>query len=73
MSSAVGFLAAAVAAAVLGSLILWLWHRARTTGPPTFSEHLQALAPRRAPAAVEQPTGIVPLDPDPDEELSAGT
>lgn len=73
MSSAVGFLAVAVAVAVLGSLILWLWHRARTTRPPTFSEHLQALAPRKAPAAVEQPPGIVAWDPESGEELSPGS
>lgn len=73
MSSAVGFLVAAVAVAILGSLILWLWHCARTTRPPTFSEHLQALAPRRSPAVVEQPTGIVPFDPDSGEEPSSGT
>ena len=73
MSSAVGFLVVAVAVAILGSLILWLWHRARTTRPPTFNEHLQALAPRGRPAVVEQPTGIVPIDPDSGEELSSGT
>ena len=73
MSSAVSFLVVAVAVAILGSLILWLWHRARTTRPPTFSEHLQALAPRKSPAAVEQPTGIIPFDPDSGEELSSGT
>ena len=72
MSSAVGFLVVAVAVAILGSLILWLLHRARATQPPTFNEHLQALAPRRSPASVEQPTGIVPFDPDSGEELSPG-
>lgn len=73
MSSAVALLAVALAVAFLGSLILWLWQRARTTRPPTFNEHLQALAPRRARAAVEQPTGIVPFDPDSGKELSSGT
>jgi len=73
MSSAVGFLVVAVGVAILGSLILWLWHRARTTRPPTFNEHLQALAPRKRPPVVEQPTGIVTLDPDSGEELSSGT
>ena len=73
MSSAVGFLVVAVAIAIVGSLILWLWHRARTTAPPTFGEHLRALAPRNSSATVEQPTGIVPFDPDSGEELSSGT
>ena len=73
MSNAVGFLVVAVAVAILGSLILWLWHRARAVPPPTFSEQLRAIAPRNGSATVEQPTGIVPFDPDSDEELSPGT
>ncbi len=76
MSSAVIFLIAAVVLAILGSLVLWLWHRAHTTPPPSFEEHLRALAPRHGSATVEQPTGIVPLDPvDPGsgEESSPGT
>ncbi|MCQ3807590.1 MAG: hypothetical protein OXB92_14495 [Acidimicrobiaceae bacterium] len=73
MSSAVGFLAAAVAIAIVGSLLLWLWHSARSKRPPTFQEHLQALAPRGRPAQVEQPSGIVAFDPDSGEELSPGT
>ena len=73
MSSAVGFLVVAGAVAIVGSLVLWLWHRARTTAPPTFGEHLRALAPRDGSPTVEQPTGIVPFDPDSGEESSSGT
>ena len=73
MSSAVGFLVVAAAAAIVGSLVLWLWHRARTTAPPTFSDHLSVLAPRDGSPKVDQPTGIVPFDPDSGEELNSGT
>ena len=73
MSSAVGFLVVAVAVAIVGSLILWLWHRARATTPPTFGEHLRALAPRNRSPTVEQPSGIIPFDPDSGEEVRPGT
>lgn len=73
MSSAVGFLVAAGAAAILGSVLLWLWHRARTTPPPTFGEHLETLAPGDGSAVVEQPTGIVAFDPDSGEESYSGS
>ncbi len=73
MSSAVPFLVVAIAAAILGSLILWLWHRVRRTRPPTFSEHLAAIAPREGKTGVMQPPGIVALDPDTGEEADSGT
>lgn len=73
MSSAVLFLAAAGAAAILGSMMLWLWHRARTKPPPTFGEHLETLAPRDRSAVVEQPTGIVAFDPESGEESYSGS
>ncbi|MCQ3813161.1 MAG: hypothetical protein KTU85_01915 [Acidimicrobiia bacterium] len=72
MSSAVIFLLAAVALAILGSLILWLWHRARSAPLPSFSEHLKAIAPRKGSAVVQQPPGVVTLDREFDEELRPG-
>ena len=66
MSSAVAFLLVALAAAALGSALLWaLQHRPRRR-PPEFTDQLRALAPR--PGVTEQPPGIVPLEPTPDEE-----
>lgn len=73
MSSAVPFLVVAVAAAILGSLLLWLWHRVRRTEPPTFHEHLAAIAPREHRSGVVQPPGIIALDPDTGEEVDSGT
>lgn len=67
MSTAVAFLLVAIAAAVVGSAIIWaLQHRPRRR-PPDFQEQLRAIAPSR-PGVSEQPTGIVHLDPSNDEE-----
>ncbi len=68
MSSAVIFLVVAVLAAVIGSVLLWLGHRARESGPLEFKDQLQALAPKGAARTVDQPSGIVPIEPHSDEE-----
>ncbi len=66
MSTAVAFLIVALAAAVVGSAIIWaVQHRPRRR-PPDFHEQLRAIAPR--PGVADQPTGIVQLDPPSDEE-----
>lgn len=66
MSTAVGFLLVAIAAAVVGSAFMWALHHRPTRRPPDFHEQLRAIAPR--PGLAEQPSGIVPLDPADDEE-----
>lgn len=68
MSSAVAFLLVAVLAATLGSTVLWLGHRARESGPTDFQDQLRALAPRGDARTQEQPSGIVPIEPQADEE-----
>jgi len=66
VSTAVGFLLVAIAAAIIGSAIIWAIQHRPTRRPPDFQEQLRAIAPR--PGLAEQPTGIVHLDPADDEE-----
>jgi hypothetical protein len=68
VSTAAIFLFVAVAAAVIGSVILYLGHRVRQPRPPNFQEQLRAIAPLNATRTHEQPSGIVKLDPGADEE-----
>ena len=67
MSSAVLFLVVALAGATVASLILWLFSNFPRTPEPDYQDQLRAIAPTKK-KAVEQPSGIVPLDPLPDEE-----
>lgn len=68
MSSAVVFLLVTLGAVVVGSLVLWAAHRVRIVTPAEFQEQLRALAPRDGGAGVEQPSGIVRLEPGTEEE-----
>ena len=68
MSNAVLFLGAALLAAVVGSVLLWAIHRLREPSPADFQERLRAIAPLNRNPTVEQPSGIVHLDPAADEE-----
>jgi hypothetical protein len=68
VSTAAIFLLVAAAAAVIGSVILYLGHRVRQPSPPNFQEQLRAIAPLNANRTQEQPSGIVHLDPGADEE-----
>lgn len=71
MSTAALFLLGALAAAAVASTLLW----ALTTFPrqpePDYHERLDAIAPvKERNRNVQQPSGIVPLEPIPDD---AGT
>ena len=68
MSSAAVFLLVATAAAIGGSLIVYLSHRVGRPHAPDFHEQLRAIAPRNPGQPVQQPSGIVPMEPGPDEE-----
>jgi hypothetical protein len=68
MNTAAVFLIVAALAAVGGSTLLYFGHRVRQPRPPDFQEQLRALAPPHAKRTAEQPSGIVPLEPGPDEE-----
>ncbi len=69
MSSAVAFLLVPIAAAIIGSVLLWLFSRARRPQAPAPAHHqLRALAPDQGSQPLAQPSGIVPLDTPPDEE-----
>jgi membrane protein DedA with SNARE-associated domain len=68
VSTAAIFLLVAVAAAVIGSVILYLGHRVRQPRPLDFQEQLRAIAPSNTNRTHEQPSGIVQLDPGADEE-----
>ncbi len=67
MNTAAVFLIVAALAAVGGSLMLYFGHRVRRPQPPDFQEQLRAIAPPNAKRTAEQPSGIVPLEPDPEE------
>ena len=69
MSNAVAFLVIPLLAATLGSVLLWLWARARRPVEPGFRDHLHALAPHERSQPRPQPTGIVRLDEPPVEEI----
>ncbi len=66
MSNAVAFLVFPILAAVIGSVLLWLWARSRRPVEPAFQDRLRAIAPDDRPHA--QPSGIVRLDEPPVEE-----
>ena len=68
MSTAAVFLLVAAGAAVVGSIALWLGHRVRRPAPLDFNQQLDALAPRNRDRTPVEQSGIVPLDPGPDEE-----
>ena len=68
MSSAAVFLLVASAVAIGGSLIVYLGHWVRRPNAPDFQEQLRAIAPRNPGQPVQQPSGIVPMEPGPDEE-----
>lgn len=67
MNTAAVFLIVAALAAVGGSLLLYFGYRVRQPRPPDFQEQLRAIAPRPTKRTGEQPSGIVPLEPDPEE------
>ena len=68
MSTAAVFLLVAALAAVIGSIVLWLGHRVRRPAPLDFHQQLDALAPRNRDRTPVEQSGIVPLEPGPDEE-----
>ena len=68
MSDAVAFLVLPFVAAMLGSVLLWLWSRRRQPVEPGFHEQLRALAPDERSRPHPQPSGIVRLDDPPSEE-----
>ena len=68
MNSASVVLVVASLAAVGGSLMLYFSHRVRRPRPLDFNEQLRAIAPRGSNRPVEQSSGIVPLEPGPEEE-----
>ncbi|MFQ5557991.1 MAG: hypothetical protein ACE5GB_10860 [Acidimicrobiales bacterium] len=75
MSSAVVFLLVALGAAVVGSSLLWLVQRSPRRDSTDYRDQLRAIAPRDARRQVDQPSGVVRLDPPgrsgpPDEEES---
>ena len=69
MSNAVAFLVIPLLAALFGSVVLWLWARARRPVEPGFHDHLHALAPGERSQPHPQPSGIVRLDEPPVEEI----
>ena len=68
MNTAAVFLIVAALAAVGGSLMLYFGHHFRRPRPPDFQEQLRAIAPENWKRTAEQPSGIVPLEPGPEEE-----
>ena len=68
MSTAAIFLIVATLAAVGGSLVLYLGHRVRRPRPLDFHEQLRAIAPQNPKRPAQQPSGIVPVEPGPEEE-----
>jgi hypothetical protein len=68
MSTAAVFLLVAAAAAVIGSVVLWLGHRVRQPEQLDFHQQLEALAPRNRDRTPAEQSGIVHLEPGPDEE-----
>ncbi|MEO0495377.1 MAG: hypothetical protein AAF081_18370 [Actinomycetota bacterium] len=68
MSDAVVFLVLPFVAALLGSVLLWLWSRRRRPAQPGFHEQLRAIAPDERSRPHPQPSGIVRLDEPPVEE-----
>jgi hypothetical protein len=68
MSTAAVFLIVAALAAAGGSLMLYFGHRVRRPRPLDFQEQLRAIAPENAKRTAEQPSGIVTIEPGPDEE-----
>ena len=68
MSDAVAFLVLPLLAAVLGSVVLWMWARRRRPVQPGFQEQLRAIAPDERSRPHPQPSGIVRLDDPPVEE-----
>jgi hypothetical protein len=68
MSTAAIFLIVATLAAIGGSLLLYFGHRLRQPRPLDFHEQLRAIAPQNPRPPLQQPSGIVPLEPGPDEE-----
>lgn len=68
MSDAVAFLVLPLLAALLGSVLLWLWSRRRRPTEPAFQDQLRALAPDERSRPHPQPSGIVRLDDPPAEE-----
>ncbi len=66
MSSAALFLAGALVAAVVGLIVLWVFHaitqRRRRRETP-FDQQMQALAFNPSRVSRDQPSGIVTLDP----------
>lgn len=67
MNTAAIFLIVAALAAVGGSLMLYFGHRVRRPQPLDFQEQLRAIAPQNVKRTAEQPSGIVPLEQDPEE------
>ena len=55
-------------AAVAGSMALYFGHHLRRPQPPDFQEQLRAIAPPDATRSMDQPSGIIHLDPGADEE-----
>ena len=68
MSNSVVFLLVPLVAAAVGSVVLWLWSRARVPRRSDLHEQLRALAPEQGSRPAAQPSGIVRLDTSPDEE-----
>ncbi len=69
MSNSVNFLLVPLAAALIGSVLLWLLSRARRPQEPAPPhQQLQVLSPEQGSRPRPQPSGIVPLDTPPDEE-----
>lgn len=68
MNTAAVFLIVAALAAAGGSLMLYFEHRVRRPRPADFHEQLRAIAPQGPKRTAEQSSGIVPLEPGPDEE-----
>ncbi len=69
MSNSVAFLLVPLAAAVVGSVLLWLYSRAHRPVEPNFQDRLKAIAPDASSPPAAQPSGIVHLDPPTDQEL----
>ena len=68
MSNSIAFLLIPVGAAAVGSVLIWLWSRSRVPHQSELHEQLRALAPEQGSRPAPQPSGIVRLDPTPDEE-----
>ena len=68
MSDAVVFLVLPLLAAMLGSVLLWLWSRRNHSREPGFQGQARVLAPDERSHPYPQPSGIVHLDDPPFEE-----